>query len=89
MEIEDGSDLTRAIERLKENISQFNFGAVVPYTISLSLGYDLFDCRSGKSVNDFLKHIDCLMYEDKLNNRRLKMPEKSEKKNNGNETEFI
>lgn len=72
MELEDSGDLMRAIERLKENIRQFNLRAIVPYRIGLSMGYDLFDCRSGKSVNDFLKHIDGLMYRDKLNNRGLK-----------------
>lgn len=72
MELEDSGDLMRAIERLKENIRQFNLRTVVPYKIGLSMGYDLFDCRSGKSVTDFLKHIDGLMYRDKLNNRGLK-----------------
>ena len=67
MEVKDGLELTKAVERLKENIMQFNAQKIVPYTISLSLGYDYFDCKLEKPVKEFIKHIDSLMYEDKQN----------------------
>ena len=29
------------------------------------MGYDIYDYDSGISIDQFLKHIDALMYEDK------------------------
>lgn len=65
--VEKSEDLHKVINRLKENVAQFNVQKIVPYTISLSMGYD---CCSGKSefnITEFLKHLDNLMYQDKQN----------------------
>lgn len=65
MIIHDRRDLENAIQRLKENARRFNEQSEDPYQISLSIGYDCRSLESEQEVNDFLKHIDQLMYEDK------------------------
>ena len=65
MIIHDRRDLENAIQRLKENARRFNEQSEAPYQISLSIGYDCRSLESEQEVNDFLKHIDQLMYEDK------------------------
>lgn len=67
MEIKDKVDLIKAVAKLKENVRQFNIQKLAPYTISLSIGYDFFDCRSGEPAGEFIERIDRLMYKDKLN----------------------
>ncbi len=68
MEIKNRLDLKKAIDRLKETVAQFNSQKITPYTISLSVGYDYLEFKSENPVQEFLKHIDRLMYEDKLTN---------------------
>ncbi|OPX43321.1 putative diguanylate cyclase YcdT [Ruminiclostridium hungatei] len=65
VEIREQSELIGMINRLKENVEAFNDKKLIPYEISLSIGYDIYDTRSGVSIQKFYKHIDQLMYEDK------------------------
>ncbi len=69
MEIQDKSDLSEAVKRLNENVAAFNAQKIVPYELSLSVGYDYY---SGNSMVEFLEHIDNLMYlEKQKHNRQL------------------
>ncbi len=72
-EIEQKEDLLHAIDRLKENVAQFNEQKIAPYTISFSIGYDCFAGKSGTGIAAFLKHLDDLMYRDKQNYIGLKL----------------
>ncbi len=63
VEINQRSDLEKAVSRLNENLEQFNAKKLIPYEIKLSIGYD--NLSKGKDVRDFLKHIDDLMYTNK------------------------
>jgi hypothetical protein len=65
MIIHDRKVLETAVQRLKENAQRFNDQSEAPYQISLSVGYDCRSLESEQAMNDFLKHIDQLMYEDK------------------------
>jgi len=69
MEINEKSDLDKAINRLNENVAQFNTKKLTPYEISLSVGYDYYSSKD-KNVSDFLKHIDSLMYTNKHKTRK-------------------
>jgi diguanylate cyclase (GGDEF)-like protein len=66
MDIKDASDLNRAVRRLKENVGQFNKQKVVPYNLSLSIGYDTFTPAPSFTLQNFMKHIDSLMYLEKI-----------------------
>ncbi len=67
LEINDRSDLINAINRVKENTDKYNAKKILPYEIALSIGYDIFEYKSGMTIQQFFKHIDELMYEDKKN----------------------
>jgi len=67
MDPHNREDLPAAVERLRNNIILFNTENTVPYTLSLSIGSDLFDNLSGKSAHDFISHLDKLMYLEKVN----------------------
>jgi len=65
MDIEESSDLNRAVYRLKENVKQFNGQKIAPYTLSLSVGCDIYTPMPGFTFQHFIKHIDNLMYQEK------------------------
>ena len=63
-EIADRPELDRAVSRLNENVACFNAQKQLPFPISLSVGYDEFLSKK-ESSDEFLKHLDELMYIDK------------------------
>lgn len=65
IEVNENTDLIKTVNRIRENIYKFNAKKLTPYEISLSIGFDIFDFGSGIAIQQFLKHIDDLMYEDK------------------------
>jgi len=64
-EINDKSELTEMINRLRNHVEYFNSKKIIPYEISLSIGYDIYKTKSDASIQKFYKHIDQLMYQDK------------------------
>lgn len=69
IQVESHKNLQNTILRLKQNVIEFNKEKIVPYSINLSIGVDYFDCSTGMSVEQFIKLIDNLMYNDKRNKR--------------------
>ncbi|WP_411678330.1 GGDEF domain-containing protein [Caproicibacter sp.] len=65
LKIKEGGDLTDAVKRLKMNTKTFNERTEFPYSINFSVGFDVYNRESGMSVQQFMKQIDLLMYEDK------------------------
>lgn len=63
--VEDYSDLERMVDRLRETVISFNKSKIVPYVITVSLGYDILDEEKHSHSESFIKHIDDLMYEHK------------------------
>ncbi len=62
-------DLNNAVERIRKNTELMNQKRQIPFKLSLSMGYDVFDSNSGITLNQFFKHIDELMYKDKKKQR--------------------
>ncbi|MGD9605005.1 MAG: diguanylate cyclase [Bacilli bacterium] len=58
-------DISIFQNRLLTNIDNFNKANQLPFTISISLGIDVFDFQSKDSIKDFLAHLDQAMYEQK------------------------
>lgn len=71
METKSKAEVTAAIQQLYENIRKFNLQNKVPYRLDLSIGYDAYDSLSKMSDDTFIKHIDDLMYKDKLETKKL------------------
>jgi diguanylate cyclase (GGDEF)-like protein len=63
--IKSRQDLINAVDRIKQNTELMNKKRQIPFKLSLSMGYDVFDNNSGITLNQFFKHIDELMYKDK------------------------
>ncbi len=66
-------ELTNMVERLKTNTNKFNENNDLLYSINFSIGFDILDCKSGMTIQQFIKHIDNLMYEDKSRNKSDKL----------------
>ena len=58
-------DLNSAVDRIKQNAELMNKKRQIPFKLSFSMGYDVFDNTSGITLNQFFKHIDELMYKNK------------------------
>lgn len=65
LDIHSKKELESAKKRIEDNFAVFNAEGLRPYTLSLSYGSGVFDMRSGKSLDEFFKGIDALMYEEK------------------------
>lgn len=58
-------EVVQAVERIYQNVLLENAREKLPYTISFSIGYDIFNSKSGMTANEFLERIDSLMYQNK------------------------
>jgi ubiquinone/menaquinone biosynthesis C-methylase UbiE len=86
MDIDESMLLKQAIERIKDGIKKYNESHDRPYNISVSMGYSVYDIKSGMKAEEFLKHIDNLMFNDKKKNslkRDLVMNQSEHKKDAG------
>lgn len=64
VDVNNQTDLEKALARLHANVESFNMKKQMPYKISLSIGSGLYE--PGKSsAAEFMKRIDTLMYAEK------------------------
>ncbi len=70
-QVENMSELSELVHRLKERVSHFNRQKVVPYEINLSIGYDIYTKESGMSIKEFMYKIDQLLYIDKKSHKNI------------------
>ncbi|MDR2501186.1 MAG: diguanylate cyclase [Treponema sp.] len=59
------------MERIEEALKSQNERGGRPYTLQISYGLDIFTTHGGQSIEDFLAHIDRLMYQHKARRRAL------------------
>jgi diguanylate cyclase (GGDEF)-like protein len=65
-------DIERIITRIQENIDLQNGKGVRPFKIYMSYGYDVYTTNSGRSIQEFISHVDSLMYKHKEEQRRCR-----------------
>lgn len=65
-------DLVNAVERFKINTKEFNKQAKFPYSVNFSVGFDILDRKSDMTVQQFIRHIDSLMYDDKSRKKSVR-----------------
>jgi len=70
LDISNEGDLNRIISKIKDCVETFNKSSGLPCSLELSMGYAVYDYNSQISAEDFEKHIDVLMYENKKNKKR-------------------
>jgi diguanylate cyclase (GGDEF)-like protein len=63
-------DVTRLMDRIRQAIDELNEKNQRPYKLQISYGYDIYTTNSDQPIEDFLKHIDRLMYKHKNERRR-------------------
>ncbi len=63
-------DAPSLVAKLQDRVAAHNRSAARPYVLSVSLGADFYDPRSGSSLDDVLNRADRLMYQEKEKKRR-------------------
>lgn len=63
--IDNSDGLSKVMDRIRGRAEEFNIRSGKPYTIAFSMGGDVYRPDSHMLTEDFQKHIDELMYEDK------------------------
>ena len=71
------STLEIIANRINKCVKEYNLTSNEPYTLDLSIGYDIFD-KSLMNEDTFIKHIDALMY----NNKRSKVADQGKEQLN-------
>ena len=75
--IYDEDEIELAISRLRKSVEKFNASRKLPFDISLSLGYAIYDCEEDGSSSAFLKRLDEKMYQEKeLHHRDAEIKER-------------
>jgi diguanylate cyclase (GGDEF)-like protein len=64
-EANNRSDLSKAVIRLRKNASQYNQAKSLPYELNFSIGADIYNPETRMTGQEFLDHIDSLMYQEK------------------------
>jgi diguanylate cyclase (GGDEF)-like protein len=63
-------DITKLMDRIQRAIDELNEKNRRPYKLQISYGHDTYTTNSDQPIDDFLKHIDRLMYKHKNERRR-------------------
>jgi diguanylate cyclase (GGDEF)-like protein len=58
------------MRRMQEGIDQHNAKQIRPFKLEMSYGHDVFTADGSKKIDEFLAHIDSLMYNHKRERRR-------------------
>ncbi|MDR0487532.1 MAG: GGDEF domain-containing protein [Treponema sp.] len=64
------SSITKLIDEIHTVIDIFNEREVCPFKIEISYGYGVYTADGRQPMEEFLRHIDGLMYENKHEHRR-------------------
>ena len=65
LDVNNTDILQKAVGRIEENVKDFNRHSAKPYSISFSIGYDIYGSHTKMKLDDFFKHVDDLMYKNK------------------------
>ena len=72
-EVNSVHELRARIDNLNKVIEDFNLKSGKPYKISMSKGYATFVSSCGLDYENFINHIDSLMYKDKERYKKYKL----------------
>ena len=64
-------DISKLMERIQQAVDSQNEKHIRPFKLQISYGYDVFTTNGSQTVEEFLAHIDQLMYKNKENRRRV------------------
>ncbi len=58
--------LEAAVDRIRKGLVEYNAHHSNPFTLGFSMGYDIYDWNLRMKSEEFQKHIDILMYQEKM-----------------------
>ena len=64
------NDIEALMRRIQEAIDQHNAKQTRPFKLAISYGYDVYTADGSRKIEEFLTHIDSLMYKHKAERRR-------------------
>jgi len=64
-------ELLLMVSRIEDAIMRYNDVNTIQYKLSVCMGYDVYDYKSGMEASEFLEHIDSLMYQQKRQNKSV------------------
>ncbi len=73
LDISQRSELMIVVDRIQHKLEEYNTKHQLPYQLVISMGLDIYDPSSKMSVEEFQKHIDQLMYQNKRANQMNNM----------------
>lgn len=65
MEAESAEEVSRVVQRIRQNVELENTKGRFPFRLNVSIGYELFEKKGGVPPIDFMARIDRRMYSDK------------------------
>ncbi len=71
LDVSNKKDLKATVKRIENAVAKYNNACKKPYRIDLSMGYGVYEAESKMSMNEFLKHLDKLMYTNKRNAKKI------------------
>lgn len=71
LDVSNEADLETTVRRINSCVENYNKQSKKPYRLTFSMGYAMYDFHSHRSVQEFQKQIDTLMYQDKRSRKEL------------------
>ncbi len=71
IDIENKEQLANTVHRIEENIAGFIIHSSYPFSLHLSIGYDLWTFSSASTQEQFFRHIGQKMYQAKQNKKPI------------------
>jgi diguanylate cyclase (GGDEF)-like protein len=65
LSISEKKELEEIAQKIKQSFRAYNKTGSHPYKLDVSMGYAIYDYNSDMKLEDYQKHIDLLMYQDK------------------------
>ncbi len=73
LDITSQDDLQRMVDRINQSVIEYNKCAQQPYILQFSMGYAVYDADSSMTGEEFIRHIDTIMYESKQSKKLSKV----------------
>jgi len=65
LDINDIASLEAMVRRIKDSVNRLNDSGEFPFRLKFAIGYAVYDYQTDMKAEDFVKHVDVLMYENK------------------------
>ena len=63
--LEDNAALAKTVSRIRSEFDGWNRLGILPFDICLSIGHSVYEKGSGNSAEQFIRHLDSLMYKSR------------------------